>query len=77
MAIITRRPDCVLVSCRELAQMLSLSPRTVWRLLSAGKIPRPIRIGGSIRWAESTILAWLQADAPDRKTWEAINSDKR
>ena len=60
-----------LLSAGAVGQMLSLSKRQIFRLSSCGKIPAPIRIGGSVRWAESTILAWLQAGAPDRKEFEA------
>lgn len=61
-----------LLSAKALGEMLSLSKRQIFRLNSCGKIPKPIRIGGSVRWAESTILAWLKAGAPDRKTFEAL-----
>lgn len=63
---------CQLLSAKTLGQMISLSKRQIFRLNSCGKIPAPIRIGGSVRWSESTILAWLQAGAPDRKTWQAM-----
>ena len=61
-----------LLTAKQLGARLSLSKRQVFRLNSCGKIPAPIRIGGSIRWAESTIARWLKAGAPDRKTFEAI-----
>jgi len=61
-----------LLTAKSLAKMLSLSKRQIFRLNSCGKIPAPIRIGGSVRWAESTIAKWLKARAPDRKTFEAM-----
>ena len=61
-----------LLSAKVLGQMLSLSKRQIFRLNSCGKLPSPIRIGGSVRWAESTIAQWLRAGAPDRKTFEAM-----
>ncbi|MBL7143305.1 MAG: AlpA family phage regulatory protein [Phycisphaerae bacterium] len=61
-----------LLSAKVLGQMLSLSKRQVFRLNSCGKLPAPIRIGGSVRWAESTIAQWLRAGAPDRKSFEAM-----
>lgn len=61
-----------LLTAKALGQMLSLSKRQIFRLNGSGKLPAPIRIGGSIRWAESTIAAWLKAGAPDRKTFEAM-----
>jgi len=62
-----------LLTAKTLGQMLSLSKRQIFRLNSCGKIPAPIRIGGSVRWAESTIAKWVAAGAPDRRTFEAMH----
>jgi predicted DNA-binding transcriptional regulator AlpA len=62
-----------LLTAKALGQMLSLSKRQIFRLNSCGKIPAPIRIGGSVRWdLERDIKPWLAAGAPDRKSWEAM-----
>ena len=61
-----------LLTAQAVGKILSLSKRQIFRLNSSGKIPAPLRIGGSVRWAESTIIAWLAAGAPDRKTFVAI-----
>jgi len=50
------------ISAKELAGMLSLSPRTVWRLLSAGKLPKPVSIGGSKRFRMSDVNLFLECD---------------
>jgi predicted DNA-binding transcriptional regulator AlpA len=64
-----------LLSARMLGEMLSLSKRQVFRLNSCGKIPAPIKIGGSVRWdLERDIKPWLAAGAPDRRTWEAMKN---
>jgi predicted DNA-binding transcriptional regulator AlpA len=59
------------VSARQLAEMLDVSLRQVWRLNAAGKLPRPIRLGGSVRWNREEIQRWFETGCPDRKTWEA------
>ena len=56
--------------------MLSISKRQIFRLNSCGKLPSPIRIGGSVRWDESEIIEFLKVGAPDRKTWEAMKEVK-
>ncbi|HUV67697.1 MAG TPA: AlpA family phage regulatory protein [Sedimentisphaerales bacterium] len=61
-----------LLTAKMLGEMLSLSKRQVHRLNSCSKLPKPLRIGGSVRWAEGTIAKWLRAGAPDRKTFEAM-----
>ena len=48
------------ISARELAERLSLSPRTVWRLLSANELPTPVSIGGSKRFILSDIDLFLE-----------------
>ena len=61
-----------LLTAKAVGGMLSLSKRQIFRLNSSGKIPAPIRIGGAVRWSETTITEWLAAGAPDRKTYEAM-----
>jgi prophage regulatory protein len=55
----------VLVSAEELATMLRVSERTVWRLLSAHKIPRPLHIGGSVRWRLAEVSKWIESGCPN------------
>jgi prophage regulatory protein len=66
-----------LLTAKTLGQMLSLSKRQIFRLNSCGKIPSPIKIGGSVRWSAEEILAWLAASAPDRRTWESLKNAGR
>lgn len=53
-----------LISADEVAQMLSISTRTVWRLLSTGKMVQPIRIGGSVRWRLDEVKEWINNGCP-------------
>ncbi len=39
----------LLVGADSVARMLDVSPRTMWRLLSAGKLIEPVRVGGNTR----------------------------
>ncbi len=59
-----------LVTAKTLAKMLSMSVRTVWRLRSAGKLPEPVTIGGSVRWKLSDIELWQRLGCCDQKTFE-------
>lgn len=43
-------PDERLLRVRDVADLLALSPRTVWRMATTGDLPAPIRLGGSTRW---------------------------
>lgn len=66
-----------LLSAKQLGAKLNLSKRQIFRLNSCGKLPKPLRIGGSVRWSESAISKWLSVGAPDRKTWETIEGQQR
>ncbi len=63
--------ESIAISARQLSTMLGISLRQCWRLSSAGKLPKPVRIGGSVRWNRQEIMDWFQSGCPDRQTWEA------
>ena len=65
----------ILLTATTLGEMLSLSKRQIFRLNSSGKIPAPVRVGGSVRWIESEISAWIRTGAPDRKTWNSMKGN--
>lgn len=54
----------VLLTAEETALLVSVSTRTLWRLLSAGKFPRPVRVGGSTRWRRAEIEQWIGDGCP-------------
>jgi excisionase family DNA binding protein len=54
----------LLISAEHLARLLDISVRTLWRLRSAGKLPDPIRIGGSVRWNAQEIDEWIAEGCP-------------
>lgn len=62
----------LMMNAKALAAMLGISLRQVWRLNSTGKLPKPVRLGGSVRWRRDEIIAWLGQNCPDRAEWEAI-----
>ncbi len=65
-------PQPLAISARELARLLDVSLRQVWRLNSTGKLPKPVRLGGSVKWRRDEIVAFVEAGCPDRQTWEAM-----
>lgn len=57
-----------LITTKELARLLQVSTRTVWRWLKAGALPPPLRMGGSVRWRLDVVHAWITGDrSSDRK----------
>lgn len=48
----------------ELAALLSVSKRTIWRMKVLGTLPQAVQIGRSIRWRRSAVLAWIERGCP-------------
>jgi excisionase family DNA binding protein len=48
-----------LLTIRELAKILKVSQRSIWRLVASGKLVEPLRVGGSIRWRRDDIRNWI------------------
>jgi len=47
---------------------------TWWRLHSAGKVPKPNKLGGKTLWRVQELRDWIAAGCPDRARWEAIRA---
>lgn len=54
----------VLITAEEFAELMQISVRTLWRLRSAGQIPEPVRIGGTVRWNRERVLDWISDGCP-------------
>ena len=63
---------CQLLTAKDAAKLCRLSKRSWFRLSSAGKIPAPVRIGGSVRWRQNDIEDYITWNCPDRKTFETM-----
>lgn len=50
---------CEFIPAKVLAEILGVDVRTVHRYKSAGKLPKPIRFGGNVRWRRQDIDDWL------------------
>ncbi len=59
-----------LLTVNDVAKLLKLSTRSVWRLVAANAIVKPIRIGGSIRWRASDVTTWLASIPLSEKSQE-------
>jgi predicted DNA-binding transcriptional regulator AlpA len=55
--------------------LLGLSSRSVRRLDSSGRLPRPVRCGGSVRWRLDELRLWVAAGCPDRSTWDETQAE--
>lgn len=77
-------PSRLLVNVKEAARMLSIGESTLWRLVRAGKLPAPVKIGSATRWRkadlERLVEGWTNLDQSDthrssrEKSAEAVNA---
>ena len=66
MSTLSPQPDRLL-SVRDVAQRLSLCARSVWKMAAKGELPPPLHLGGSRRWRESDISAYIERLAESQK----------
>jgi len=65
----------VLLTIRELAAILKISQRSIWRLVSNGKLIQPLHVGGSIRWRQDEVLKWIEQGCPGMPDLENSTQD--
>lgn len=54
----------VVVTAKQLAMMLQISKRTLFRMRSAGRLPKPVRVGGIVRWRLEDVRNWIANGCP-------------
>ncbi|MBP7748480.1 MAG: helix-turn-helix domain-containing protein [Phycisphaerae bacterium] len=52
--------------------LLGVSGRTVARMVDAGRLPAPVRIGRLKRWRLAEVRAWVAAGCPDAATFARL-----
>ena len=57
-----------MLDVRRVAALLDCSTRHVYRLSDAGKMPRPLHLGGLVRWRTAEIESWVAAGCPAVRT---------
>jgi len=53
-----------LLDVRAVAAALNCSQRHVYRLVDAGKMPRPLKLGTLCRWPQTVIERWIAEGCP-------------
>ena len=61
----------VLLTVRDVAAALKVSPRQVWKLSSSGRLPTPVRLSRSVRWRANDIARWVELGCPAREVFES------
>ena len=70
-ALSNGKPEPLAVAAKGGAAMLGISRSQFFKLHASGRLPMPVRLGTkSPRWRVAELRAWLDAECPDRQTWE-------
>ena len=56
--------EAALLDVRAVAALLDCSPRNVYRMADAGRMPPPVRIGALVRWRRTDMEIWLAEGCP-------------
>lgn len=54
----------LLMTAAQVARLLQISLRTLWRLRSGRKLPLPVNLGSAVRWRRKEVLAWVTDGCP-------------
>lgn len=57
----------VMLTTANVADMLACSTKTIYRLNDRGAMPRPVRLGGILRWHRPRIEQWIAEGCPSRR----------
>lgn len=60
--------EAELLDVKQTARLVNISQRTVYRLVDAGKMPAPIKLGSLVRWRRAQLEAWIVQGCPAVQT---------
>jgi predicted DNA-binding transcriptional regulator AlpA len=49
----------LMLTANDLAEMLGIDLRSVWRRKADGTLPQPVQLGRSVRWMRKEVEQWL------------------
>ncbi|MEO7221564.1 MAG: AlpA family phage regulatory protein [Devosia sp.] len=56
----------MLLTHKETARQLAISPSKLFALVAAGEFPRPLKVGRSARYVADEVSTWIAARAAER-----------
>ena len=60
-----------LLKVAEVAALLKVSTRQIWKLAASGRLPTPVRLGRSVRWRAADIDAFVERGC-DMQTFDEV-----
>lgn len=75
--VISTKPERILLSAAEVADVLGISVRHFYSLESSGRVgPLPIRLGRTVRWSADQVRRWAEQNCPGRETWLKFSQNR-
>lgn len=59
-------PRIKLLSIEDVCAATTLGKTAIYDLIEKGGFPKPIKVGGRNGWRESTLIAWMDRNDPNR-----------
>ena len=66
--------DLRMLRVEQVAELLSVSRNTIYRMVKAGRFPEPIKLGGNTLFSNMEIRLWLDGKLDARKAKAARKS---
>lgn len=67
---VTRRaysPRIKLLNLEQVLEATNLGKTTLYEMIDRGEFPKPFKVSGKNLWRESTLIAWCDANDPNKK----------
>lgn len=74
--VATKESESLLIRAKQVATLMGISVGGFYAMRSCGRIPMPVRLGGSVRWNKQEILDWIEADCPPMNRWKYQKQDR-
>ncbi len=66
-------PSAKLLDVQAVAEMLGCSPRHVYRLSDAARMPAPVKVGSLVRWSAAAIRQWIDQGCPSVRSMKGAS----
>lgn len=67
--------ELLLLTVKQVADLLGFSRAHIYRLLSEGCMPEPIHLGKLSRWNKKEVFDWVDAGCPTADIWETMKGE--
>jgi predicted DNA-binding transcriptional regulator AlpA len=63
------KKESVLLTVKDVVKFAQVGRSFVYQEVAAGRFPKPVKLGRSVRWLKSEVLAWVQGKALNREAY--------